>query len=33
MEILLGILMMLLTWWLMFRAARWLGGWDDGGKN
>lgn len=31
--LLLGILLMLVTWWIMFRTASWLGGWNDGGKN
>lgn len=28
---LIAILVMLATWWVMFRAARWIGGWDDRG--
>lgn len=27
-ETLLSIVLMLVTWWAMFRTARWLGGWD-----
>lgn len=26
---LLAIVLMLVTWWVMFRMARWLGGWDN----
>ena len=25
---LIAIVLMLITWWIMFRMARWLGGWD-----
>ena len=30
--IILSLLLMLLTWWTVFRVARWLGGWDDRGE-
>lgn len=32
-DTILAIIMMLVTWWVMFRAARWLGGWGDGEKK
>lgn len=28
-ETLVAIVLMLLTWWVMFRMARWLGGWSN----
>src|SRR5690625_2415019 len=29
--IILSLLLMLLTWWSVFRVAQWLGGWNDRG--